>query len=49
MTNTKRSGFDAPIYGTVLPKGTKFKKNPNGTITPIQPTKKKKKKKKPTE
>lgn len=41
---TKRnSGFDAPcIGGTPYPKGTKFKKNPNGTVTPIIPKKKKK-------
>ena len=46
-TNTSRpkhSGFDAPIYGTVHPKGSKIKKNPDGTVDIIEPKKKKKKK-----
>lgn len=34
------SGFDAPTYGTLLPKGTTFKKNKDGTITPVKPKKK---------
>lgn len=39
----KRSGFDAPTYGTLCPKGTKIKKNPDGTITLVEPDEKKKK------
>ena len=42
---TKRSGFDVPTYGTLYAKGTKIKKNPDGTITLIEPDEKKKKKK----
>ncbi len=34
------SGFDCPAIGTVHPKGTKIKRNPNGTITLILPKKK---------
>lgn len=41
--NSKRSGFDAPTYGTLHPRGTKIKKNPDGTITLVEPKKKKKK------
>ena len=41
----KNSGFDAPTYGTMSPKGTKIKKNPDGTITLIEPKKKPAKKK----
>lgn len=40
----KNSGFDAPVYGTVHPKGTKIKKNKDGTITLIHPDEKKGKK-----
>ena len=36
----KHSGFEAPVYGTVIPKGTRWKKNPDGTSTPIYPKKK---------
>ena len=35
----KHSGFEAPTIGHVLPDGTKFKKNPDGTLTPIYPKK----------
>lgn len=43
--STKRSGFDAPIIGgKAFPKGTTFKKNADGTITPVMPKKKKKSK-----
>ena len=36
-TNTsKKSGFDAPAIGRTIPKGTTFKKNKDGTITPIK-------------
>ena len=31
------SGFDAPTIGTVLPKGTKIRHNPDGTVTLIPP------------
>lgn len=31
------SGFDAPVIGQMLPKGTTFKTNPDGTITPVLP------------
>lgn len=30
-------GFEAPVIGTVLPKGTTWINNPDGTITPILP------------
>ena len=33
--NPKHSGFEAPAIGKVYPKGTKFKKNPDGTISPV--------------
>ena len=33
----KYSGFDGPTIGTVLPRGTTIKHNPDGTITLIQP------------
>lgn len=36
-TTPKHSGFDAPVKGTALPKGTKFVKNPDGTIRPVEP------------
>lgn len=39
----RKSGFDVPTYGTMYPKGTKIKKNPDGTITLIEPNEKKKK------
>lgn len=42
----KHSGFDAPVYGVRHPKGTKVKKNPDGTVTLIPPKKKDDKKKK---
>lgn len=35
--NSKGTGFKGETIGTVMPKGTKFKKNANGTITPIFP------------
>ena len=35
------SGLQVPLIGgKMLPKGTRFKKNPDGTITPILPKKK---------
>lgn len=36
-----KSGFNAPVYGTVHAKGSKIKKNPDGTISIIEPKKKK--------
>ena len=39
----KHSGFEAPERFEVLPRGTKFKQNPDGTITPILPKQKDKK------
>ena len=46
MATPKHSGFEAPIYGTVLPKGMKLKKNADGTISAVPATQRKKKKKK---
>lgn len=42
-TTRRRSGFDVPTYGIAYAKGTKIKKNPDGTITLIEPNEKKKK------
>lgn len=39
----KHSGFEAPTIGRVLPDGTKWKKNPDGTISPVYPKQKDKK------
>ena len=33
----KHSGFEAPTYGVIVPEGTKWIKNPDGTLTPIYP------------
>lgn len=33
----KHSGFDAPAFGTVYPKGTRFETNPDGTERVILP------------
>ena len=41
--NSRKSGFNVPTYGTLHPKGTKIKKNPDGTITLVEPDEKKKK------
>lgn len=38
--DSKRSGFDAPVYGTAFPKGTTFKRLPNGKLQPVLPKKK---------
>ena len=38
-----RSGFDCPVYGEILPKGTTFKKNNDGTVTIVLPKEKSKK------
>ncbi|MBQ7372878.1 MAG: hypothetical protein IJW67_13550 [Blautia sp.] len=53
MSEKKHSGFDAPTYGELLPKGTKIIHNPNGTISHVFPDKAEtktanKSKKKPT-
>lgn len=48
-SNTNRprhSGFETPTYGTVHAKGTKVRKNKDGTVTIIEPKKKDDKKKK---
>lgn len=37
----KRSGFDVPTYGVSYAKGTKIKKNPDGTVSLEEPKKKK--------
>ena len=37
MDDEKHSGFEAPIYGTVYPKGTTFVKNPDGKLIPVLP------------
>ena len=42
MSTPKHSGFEAPIYGTTLPKGMKLKKNADGTVSRV-PVKKQKK------
>lgn len=39
----KHSAFEGPTIGQLYPKGTTFKKNPNGTVTPILPGKNNKK------
>lgn len=39
------TNFAAPLIGKPYPKGTKFKENPDGTISPILPKKKSAKKK----
>ena len=44
-SSNKKSGFDAPVIGEALPKGTTFKKDANGRIIPVYPNEKKKKKK----
>lgn len=36
----KHSGFEAPAIGTVVPEGTKWKRNPDGTMSPVYPKKK---------
>lgn len=43
-TKTRKSGFDAPTIGTVMPKGTTFRRRPDGTMEAIIPKKKGKKK-----
>ena len=43
MATRKKSGFDAPTYGKLYAKGTKIKKNPDGTVTLVEPDEKKKK------
>lgn len=42
MAESKKSGtgFSAPTIGTKYPKGSKIKKNPDGTITVVTPKKK---------
>lgn len=39
--NDRGTGFAAPISGRTAPKGTKVKKNKDGTITLVEPKKKK--------
>lgn len=39
----QKSGFDAPVYGTVHPKGSTIKRNKDGTITIVHPNESKKK------
>lgn len=41
-TKPRNSSFNGPCIGTVHSKGTKVKKNPDGTITLEEPKKKKK-------
>lgn len=36
-TTQRKSGFDAPVYGEVVPKGTTYKKLPDGTYRMIPP------------
>jgi len=33
----RKSGFDAPAYGEIVPKGTTYKKLPDGTYRMIPP------------
>ena len=33
----KHSGIEAPTYGVIVHNGTQWRKNPDGTITPIYP------------
>lgn len=40
MATPKHSGFEAPVIGSVVPDGAKFKKNPDGTYTIVEPKKK---------
>ena len=40
MDSKKHSGFEAPAIGTRVPDGTTWKKNPDGTISPVYPKKK---------
>lgn len=40
MDTKKHSGFEAPTIGILVPDGTTWKKNPDGTMTPIYPKKK---------
>ena len=40
MAKSKHSGFEAPTIGTVHPKGSVIKKNPDGTIRIVEPKKK---------
>ena len=35
------SGFNVSTIGKIYPKGTKFKTNKDGTVTPVYPKKKK--------
>ena len=37
MEENKKSGFDAPAIGTVYPKGTSVRKNPDGTVELVPP------------
>ncbi len=43
---SKKSGFDAPAIGTVLPKGSTFKKDKNGKMVIVPAEKNGTKKKK---
>ena len=37
MANPKHSGFEAPTVGVVHSKGSKIKRNKDGTISVVQP------------
>ena len=39
QTKPAHSGFDAPVYGKVWPKGTTVKQNADGTVTLVPPKK----------
>lgn len=45
MSEKKGTGFAAPTIGTIHPKGSTIKKNPDGTITIVHPKEKKETKK----
>ena len=37
-----KTGFSAPVYGTISPKGSTIKKLPNGLIEIVEPNRKEK-------
>lgn len=41
---SKKSGFNAPVSGKSYPKGTRWVKNSDGTMSPVLPKKTDKKK-----
>lgn len=37
MEERKRSGFDCPVYGVIIPEGFKFEKNEDGLLYLVPP------------